>query len=161
MRRVLVSLPLLLAACAPEGSSSLESVPTTTCASGAQWTQGDHESSLMHPGKACASCHASRGEGPRFTVAGTVYGAAGQADDCAGVQGVTVEITDAQGAVTTLTSNAAGNFFTEKSVAMPYTARVLTATGERKMFGAQSNGDCAACHTATGTGGAPGRVLAP
>jgi mono/diheme cytochrome c family protein len=115
----------------------------------------------MHPGRSCISCHASKGEGPSFTVAGTVYGAAGQADDCAGVQGVTVELTDAKGAVTTLTSNAAGNFFTEKSLVMPYTARVLTATGERKMFGAQSNGDCAACHTATGASGAPGRILSP
>ena len=57
---------------------------------------------LMSPGQNCLACHG-------FTAAGTVYGSA-TAGSGSGLAGVTVELTDANQAVVTLTSNAAGNF---------------------------------------------------
>jgi len=117
------------------------------------------EGERMEPGGDCISCH--RDEGPRYTVAGTVMGAATDSDTCVGVPDVTVELTDANGVVLTLTANSVGNFFTRQAVAMPYTARVLSGGKERKMVAAQTDGDCASCHTDEGANGAPGRVLAP
>lgn len=113
--RTLLLLPLL-AACGDN-----QSVDTATCSSGLLWTGGDDEENAgpeMNPGQDCIACHAS-GEGPHYTVAGTVMGAYGDPDDCLGVEGVTVAITDADGVVTELTSNASGNFYTQADIATP------------------------------------------
>ena len=80
------------------------------------------------------------------------------------LQGVEVVITDSEGASISLTTNAAGNFYaspSQYSPVMPITAVVRTADGERAMATPQASGNCASCHTADGTGGAPGRVMAP
>lgn len=135
----------------------------TVCTSGTFWTGGDRESSSMHPGAACVSCHSERGEGPRG-IAGTVFPTAHEPDDCngaSGSSGVTVEITDANGRVTTLKVNGAGNFYSKRSVALPYTARVVSGTKTRVMTTPQTNMDCNSCHTVGGTSGAPGRIIAP
>jgi hypothetical protein len=138
-------------------------VPTTTCPSGLQWAGGNRESGLMNPGAACIACHAS-GEGPLFVLAGTVYSSANEADNCGGVStGLTIVITDANGAVTNLTPNDMGNFYLERAtVALPFNAKVVNAAGmERAMAAAQMSGDCNTCHTQTGAQGAPGRIMAP
>jgi hypothetical protein len=138
-------------------------VDSGTCLSGMKWTGGDSESPEMHPGGNCISCHAA-GEGPRFVVAGTVYRALNEPTDCYGVQGATVQLTDAKGTVFTMTSNKAGNFMLRargKTPAMPFTAQVSYKGQVNAMGSPQSTGDCAACHTAAGNNGAPGRVIIP
>lgn len=120
----------------------------------------DEEGPRMKPGGECISCH-DQGEGPRYALAGTVMAAANDDVNCDGVESATVVITGADGQSVTLKSNAAGNFFSKSSVAMPYTAKVVRNGKENKMSAAQTEGDCNACHGATGKNGAPGRILAP
>lgn len=140
--------------------------PTTTpgvCVSGDEWTLGDLESPLMHPGMDCIACHESRFDAPDFAIAGTVYTAYHEPDDCNGRARVTIEITDADGDVFEVDSNSAGNFYLETfraDVTMPYTARVLVnGTETNAMVGAQSDGACNHCHTEDGRQSAPGRII--
>lgn len=155
---LLLALPLLTA-CPPAGDTA--ATDTGVCSSGTEWTGGDEESPNMNPGQDCIACHAS-GEGPTFTIAGTVMGDFADPDDCNGVEGMIVRITDADGVLIELTSNAAGNFYSTKAVAMPYTAEVEGADGViGTMSGEQTSGACGSCHTAEGAEGAPGRVVEP
>ena len=118
----------------------------------------------MAPGEACISCH-SRGEGPRLSIAGTEYPTAHEPDDCNGGNGVsgppTIVITDANGNSINLLPNAAGNFYTRSSIALPYRAKITAGGNERAMSAAQTSGDCNSCHTESGANGAPGRIMAP
>ncbi len=100
----------------------------------------------------CISCHA-RGEGPRFLAAGTVYQQLDEPDDCYGVKGVVVQLTDAKNKVYKMTSNAAGNFTLRRGGPLAFPIGGMTAP--------QMTASCAACHTASGANGAPGRVVAP
>jgi hypothetical protein len=156
------SLPLT----AEEGESEATGtvVPASTCLSGMKWTGGNEGSAQMHPGGNCIVCHSS-GEGPRFVVAGTVYRQMNEKTDCYGVQGAVVTLTDATGAVVRLTTNKAGNFMSrgrgKEHLTMPYTAKVVFHGVERAMGTPQSTGNCAACHTAQGANGAPGRIIVP
>ena len=151
-----------VAALTAVGCGSSNAAPEV-CSTNSEWTQGDHESPLMHPGGTCIDCHTSNGEGPKFTLAGTVMAATNDDTDCNGVEGATVEITGADGTVTSLTTNAAGNFYIESMTALstPYTAKIIQGGKTRAMVGAQSNGECNSCHTAAGVNGAPGRILLP
>jgi hypothetical protein len=120
------------------------------------------EGPLMEPGGDCIGCHSKSDEGPAYSLAGTVMAATDDDDRCVGVGGLTVEITDANGAVLELTTNAVGNFFWSEPVAMPYEARVVGPNGSsRAMATPQSSGACGSCHTASGDKGAPGRILPP
>lgn len=119
----------------------------------------------MHPGGACIQCHSS-GEGPRYTIAGTVFHGAREQTDCNGANGATeslsVVVTDANGKKLTLPVNDVGNFFTKDPVAFPFQAKVVSSSGkENVMTAAQSVGDCNTCHTQMGANAAPGRILAP
>lgn len=149
-------LVVALSAC-NDGSGS---TPSGACASGEFWTGGDEESPLMRPGGDCIECHDS-GEGPNLSAAGTVMGAYDDVDDCNGVQGVTVRITDANGDVHELTTNAAGNFYTNESIPTPFTAEVEKDGAVSPMLTSQVDTNCASCHTAEGANGAPGRIVAP
>lgn len=140
--------------------ASLSEVPTSTCSTGLEWT-GTRGSNFAHPGQDCIGCHTRENCRPSFTIAGTVNGALHEADDCAGVSGVVVEVTGADGAVLRLTTNASGNFFTQQRIALPYRVRLLSDAGTTEMAGAQTSGQCASCHSAAGLNGAPGRILAP
>jgi cytochrome c553 len=132
------------------------------CVSGDWWTGGNSESPRMHPGMDCIACHEASNEGPRYTVAGTVHTGLDEPDDCNGVEGVTVEITDANGDVWTDDTNSAGNFFLrDGDIVFPITARIISDDGVREMATEVETGACASCHTADGEGGAPGRVMAP
>lgn len=128
------------------------------CSTGSTWKGG--EGATMQPGGDCIGCHTS-GEGPRFTLAGTVMGDYDDATGCNGIDGVQVHVTDANGTVRTLTTNAAGNFFSTAAIAMPYTIELEYMGSARAMGAPQSTGDCVSCHTASGSGGAPGRIIAP
>jgi hypothetical protein len=133
------------------------------CSTNSDWTSGEQGSPLMHPGDACIDCHTSGGGGPHFTLAGTVMAATNDDTDCNGVAGATVEITGADGTVTKLTTNTAGNFYMEGQTALstPYTAKIIQGTKTRAMTASQTVGDCNTCHTAAGANGAPGRILLP
>lgn len=166
-------LPLLFLLACPTGKDSAadsadeigDTVDPYACASGSTWTGGDEESPLMNPGEDCIACHAREREGPRFVVAGTVFTNSHEPDDCNGVQGVTITLTDADGETVELTSNAAGNFYAsdrELQLAFPITAAVTDATGSvRAMSTEVESGSCNECHTQEGTSDAPGRVMAP
>lgn len=171
-------LALLLAACAGGTDAATDDATHTdvvdtqvedteaagrTCFSGTTWLGGDHESPLMHPGRACFTCHADRGEGPRSGVAGTVYTLGHEPDDCNGYEGATVEILGDDGVTTTYTTNNAGNFVSSfrDRIVFPITARVIVGDEVREMVTPQDSGDCNACHTRKGDEGAPGRIRVP
>ena len=125
---------------------------------------GNEGSPNMNPGMACIQCHAASDEGPRFSIAGTIYPTVHEPDLCDGAppaSGAQVIITGADGRTLTLAPNAAGNFYSERGVASPYRAKVVTAAGERAMTAQQTSGDCNSCHSLAGANGAPGRIMLP
>lgn len=133
-----------------------------TCTSGSAGSR--REGSTMRPGDTCIHCHADEGEGPSFDAAGTVFPSLREPTPCAAPPAapITVELTDANGKLFTMSVNSAGNFSLESSsFKPPYTARVLAGGRSRAMKAAQIDGDCNACHAEPPRGGAPGRVLAP
>jgi hypothetical protein len=153
------------------GGSNSGSTPTSTSTGGSKsaaclgtmWTRG--ESATMRPGEACISCHSQNPEAPVFVIAGTVYSAPSQPDDCNGTNNggaAVVVITDAQGTEHRLAVNQAGNFLLEAApIPTPFHARVEVGSAVRSMVSAQTIGDCNLCHTSTGANGAPGRILSP
>jgi hypothetical protein len=134
-----------------------------TCTSGTYYQGGS--GSLMHPGVACIACH-SRGEGPRFAIAGTIYPTGHEYDDCNGTAaaGAVVQVTDSAGVTRSFTANSAGNFSGSASTGwpvFPIHARVTFQGRTRSMSGAVPSGDCNSCHTLNGANGAPGRIALP
>ncbi len=146
-----------------EEGGAARAVAASTCLSGMRWAGGNSESPEMHPGISCIDCH-SRGEGPSFLIAGTVYQQFNEADDCYGVQGAEVQITDSKGQVIRLTTNRAGNFFLRSrgsTLAIPIKAAVVYKGMTRAMATPRTTGNCLQCHTAKGANGAPGRIVGP
>jgi hypothetical protein len=132
-----------------------------TCTSNRMWTSGNQGSASMNPGMACIACH-STGEGPAFSIAGTVYPTAHEPDRCNGFSGsAQIVIVGADGRTTTLTPNTAGNFYSTATIAKPFQAKVVYQGRERVMVAAQTSGDCNSCHTQPGAMSAPGRILLP
>ena len=139
------------------------------CTSKRSWTGGNRGNQQMNPGLACIACH-SKGDGPGFAIAGTLYPTGHEPDLCNGVSGTTgaqVVIVGANGQQVTLTPNAAGNFDYQGTISKPYKAKVVYMGRERAMITAQTSGDCNSCHTQNGTmlAGttmkAPGRIVTP
>lgn len=162
----ILSLMVAFAACGEydddDGEHEGGSTTDEACVSGKRWTGGHEESPNMLPGSDCIGCHRREREGPIFGAAGTVYENYTEADDCYGVDGITVAITDADGKVHTTTTRASGNFYVNADIATPYTATIVGADGtERKMVAAQTVTDCNTCHTPDGLNDAPGRVIVP
>lgn len=126
---------------------------------------GANEGPEMSPGSNCMNCHSGgAGEGQRgggFQIAGTVMGAVADATECDGISGATITITDAAGKTTTMTANGVGNFYSQASISMPYTAKVSRNGKELAMQTPQSDGACGSCHTESGANGAAGRIIAP
>lgn len=150
---------------APRGYSS--SAPAgqagDACRTGQWWIGGTSRSSAMVPGGECIACHARQG-GPSYTVAGTIMGDYNDAENCRGVPGAIVEIIGADGRVTRLTANSAGNFYQStrgSTIVKPYTARVTLNGATYVMETETSNGDCNSCHNATGNGDTQGRIVGP
>jgi len=183
VRIVLLVSALALAACSSSGPGIAGPTPNTDAGiivamdsgfdvpmadefgcygTGARWTRGNHESPYMHPGGDCIDCHRSMREGPAFASAGSVMNYWDESTDCSGAGGITVELTGANGAVATATTNSAGNFWFGTPVLTPYTARVIGPDGAvSEMFAPQTDLDCMHCHTDMGANGAPGRIVAP
>jgi len=176
MRRALIALTLVASTSAGMLSCG-EEAPTprrpgwgTACVSGTYWGRGDYGDNLMHPGRACITCHTERRRGPVFTVAGTIYSEFNEENECNGNAGPAearneVEITDATGQPFYIIANSAGNFYTTHRFQLPLRrVRVLGTNGRvSEMGSAPPHGDCNACHTregtSTATGMAPGRVV--
>jgi hypothetical protein len=137
--------------------------PMPTCPSGTHWQFGNSGSTVMNPGLACIACHTTMQPREKFTAGGTVFNDLHTEDLCNGgsKSGGKVEIIGADGAVTSLTVNSAGNFYTFNTIKFPYTARVTLNGSVRTMSTPQGVGDCNSCHTVQGTGGAPGRIVWP
>jgi hypothetical protein len=131
----------------------------------------------MQPGADCLSCHSARGlaSARAWTVAGTVFPAL-DAGPNQGVQGVQILIQDSAGKRLTLTSNAAGNFYTAEPLADLVDIEVQNATHRLRMplsvigGGSLSQvGSCNRCHLdlpastgpLLGQQGAPGRLFIP
>jgi len=119
----------------------------------------------MEPGGECIGCHSS-GEGPSFTVAGTVMAALRDDTNCQGLAGITVRLTGADGHQVDLQTNASGNFYLragQGALAFPYHAEVIHNGTSIAMVSArtQAETDCNSCHTAAGANAAPGRIVAP
>jgi hypothetical protein len=90
----------------------------------------EDEGPLMAPGRDCIRCH-------DFTAAGTVYASAGASQ---GEPGVTVLL---DGRVS-LTSNAAGNFYTMAALPGSYAVEISKGGVTRTMSAA--SGRCSSCH---------------
>jgi len=111
----------------------------------------------MRPGEACIDCHASDDEAPTFSFAGTVFTGA---DATQGAEGVTVTVVDSANTTVEVTSNSAGNFFSETSLTPPFTITLTSPGGATKTMPLNAvHGDCNLCHTEGGTGGGP--LVAP
>lgn len=111
---------------------------------------GTGGSPLMNPGEDCLACHLASG-GPPFGAAGTVYLREDAAAD-QGVDGVTIRILGATGALTTLRSNAAGNFYTSDDIVFPAQVEIEGGGIVRQMEEDLTHGSCNACHAPGGEG---------
>ena len=154
-----LAIATTLAACFPSTTDQ------SACTSGQYWVAGYGPE--MMPGASCgaASCH-----GQSFAVAGTVYPSAHEPDDCDGVNApdggvdapdAAVLVTGSDGTTVTMLINPAGNFLTTFGLSPPFTAKVVNGNGVLAMTDAVAVGDCNSCHTASGTNGAPGRIMLP
>lgn len=162
----LCALSALSAACGGDGMSfepgkvDLDALPhaAANCeaASAAELSPG----ATMLPGRACMDCHQADSEATStFTAAGTVYGSPEGACGEAAIEGVLVEILDANGDVqTTTTTNAAGNFYTSAPIALPMRVRLSKDDKTAVMTSAVESASCATCHQSEPEAGAPGRV---
>jgi hypothetical protein len=103
---------------------------------------------LMRPGSDCLECHGDGGgdgeDGPRWTLAGTVYGS--PLDSGKGLRGVAIEITAADGRTLTLHSNQAGNFYLADGLAFPLHVAVTRNGQTVAMQAAVNSGSCNRCH---------------
>ena len=118
----------------------------------------DGGSGTMRPGQDCLSCHKPGGE-KTWTLAGTVFPTATSATN-QGLSDATLQITDANSATVTLTSNSVGNFYTSNALTFPV-AVAITHAGNTVNMNAAPSGACNSCHTEPPLNGAPGRINVP
>lgn len=120
----------------------------------------------MNPGVACLACHARSGEADKsYPFSGTVFPSLHEQNLCNAMppSDIRVEIYDKNGALalTMAPDPTSGNFHSNISVtvALPYTARVVSNAGVLEMTQPQRSGDCNGCHTVQGAYGASGRIV--
>jgi hypothetical protein len=111
------------------------------------------------PGQPCLTCHDGSTAHPAMSVGGTVYGVLGSSTPLAGA---TVTLTDVNGATTTATTNAAGNFYVEASAWSP-TFPIHAAVTLGGVVASMSSligrdGSCAGCHVDPASRISAGRV---
>jgi hypothetical protein len=141
--------------------------PTFRCSSGSVWKGGYGGSALMAPGTPCmaSGCHST--VGTRMTMAGTIYGPAGlrDHDNCNGLDGTSsgaavIPFDDAGNEVVgRLQVNAAGNFYTNRTLPPSYRVKIVAMGREFIMQTPVTDGNCNSCHTADGAAGAMGRII--
>lgn len=118
---------------------------------------------MMEPGEDCIHCHGDGGggeDGPRWTVAGTVYPSGDTADPGAGVRGASIWLQDSNGKTFTLRSNKAGNFYSAESLAFPIRVAVGHELGHGRPGEVTDadrpvlvHGSCNRCHRPGGEAG--------
>jgi hypothetical protein len=138
----------------PPGSPDASTVPVAVCkptviAVG----NGNH-----NEGQDCisAGCHAAGGDGPTWSVAGTLYTTA-----AGGIPqvGATISIRDATGLALDLPTQQNGNFYTPATLTLPVTVYASECPGLNPMV-ATTTGSCntAGCHDGVA---ATGRIYLP
>ncbi|MGH7296585.1 MAG: hypothetical protein ACRELB_16725, partial [Polyangiaceae bacterium] len=122
---------------------------------------------LHRPGQPCLLCHdGAAGDPQRFTVAGTVYATSGASSPAVNA---VVTVIDAQGHPASLSTNAAGNFYTTPSQYDPVFPLQVTVRGvSGRLVRMQTlvdgngtiepNGGCAGCHVSPASPSSPGAV---
>lgn len=111
---------------------------------------GREEGPLHRPGQPCLLCHSpAGGEGPYFSIAGTVY----DTDGVTGRGNVRVSLTDVTGRVWELLTNEAGNFMIEEREWVPVFPVNVDISDGTNQIGMRSpisrEGSCAHCHGPT------------
>ncbi len=156
-RTLMIAALALLAACENEkgegGGGTADDTSTACNEANEDCSPGTcgGEGGQMLPGADCLACHdGTNGEAGKFTAAGTVFS---DLDGNDVVDGATVRITDADGNVVELTSNAAGNFYTSEALTFPISAEVELDGNVLAMSSAQQSGGCNACHACAGPAG--------
>lgn len=132
---------IALAACT---TTSEDEMPDVDCESQAIETlpTGNH-----NEGKNCINggCHDGGTQGaPQWTVAGTLYDQGGSTT----LAGGKIELVDAAGTALTLVSAQNGNFWTDRQVTFPLTAKASDCLESRAMPNPVPLGSCnqAGCH---------------
>ena len=119
----------------------------------------DH-SAVMRPGEDCLACHNGQ-VAPDWTVAGTVFSNANAPLE-GGIPDAQILITDANKRTLTLTSNAAGNFYTSEMLDFPLHVEIQRGTWRMAMASSPSSGSCNSCHSIPkGNPDVPGRLFIP
>jgi hypothetical protein len=146
MRRhfVPIALALLLGGCPDPVREDLEA------AQGPE-APGVPRGPLHRPGQRCLACHRDGGEGPAFSVAGTVFARQGET---AAASGVDVVLQDARGEQRAVVTNEVGNFWiaaSEWAPTFPLRAQVrANGTTLRMRTELGREGSCGACHVGAG-----------
>jgi hypothetical protein len=101
-----------------------------------------------HPGRDCMLCHAAGGDGPTFTLGGTLYA------DVAGtapLDGAAVHVLAADGQEIVMETALNGNFWTTAPLAFPVTTWASACPDVRPMVTPVAAGGCnaAGCHGET------------
>lgn len=153
-------LALLLVACDPVHDDAVSALGGET--------PGVRKGPLHRPGQPCILCHdGALGDPQRFIVAGTIFQTSGS--NVAAV-GATVTLTDANGSVIQVQTNAAGNFYLtpdQYDPVVPIQVVVNDSSGvSAKMqtvvagnLAVEPNsGSCASCHFDPAGPASPGHV---
>ena len=119
--------------------------------------QPEH-SPIMRPGENCLRCHDGT-VARSWALAGTVFSSATATTD-QGVEGVSVNVTAANGTQLPLVTNSAGNFYTAESLVEPFAIEVEHG-GKTLSMAVPRIGACNSCHTDPPVNGAPGRIYTP
>jgi hypothetical protein len=137
-----------------------EEVPKEVCYSQLRWVGEKRGSPEMFPGRDCVGCHLDN-DGPPLALGGTLYAfvmrppdvlAAQTGEDCYGLEGKVVTVTDANGQEFNLTTNRAGNFYVEgnpEDFAKPFSVAINDWNGpdqDTPMATKPMYGGCARCH---------------
>jgi hypothetical protein len=124
---------------------------------------GEATGPLMRPGNNCLRCHSPGGEAAArpFSFGGTVFPRA-DSELCAGVEGVTIRVTDVTGKRISVVSNQAGNFWSAEPLTPPLSVEAELEGRVVTMPVTTPTGGCALCHSwPDPVGGAAGRLRAP
>lgn len=102
------------------------------------------ESGEHNAGEPCLACH-GKGEGPDFSLGGTLYTALAGGSP---VAGATIRVTDADGVELTVISARNGNFWIEDAIAFPVQVQASACPSTLPMVAPSSVGNCNAsgCH---------------
>jgi hypothetical protein len=141
-----------------------EEVPKEVCYSQMRWVGEKRGSPEMFPGRDCVGCHIDN-DGPPLAIGGTLYAyvlaapdvlGAQTGEDCYGIEGTVVTVTDANGQEFNLTTNRAGNFYVEgnpEDFAKPFKVSINAWTFnddgtpvDSSMGTSPMYGGCARCH---------------